>query len=583
MNPSDTPATGARQRLLGVNGWLAIGLLVPFIWAATARGNAFPLYLFQAEDMPVVGGLIALLLLTDRWAPRWGLPNARPSLWHVLAGGVAMALLLWWGCYALLGNYPLSRDEHMVVFDMSVFAHGHLAEPIAAPWRPFAVDLVPAFLLNPDMPTGLVSAYLPGNAILRLLFSFVADPAVMNPLLVCCGGLALLDIAKRLFDDDNRAIWVVLMVYALSAQGAANAMTAYAMTGHMALNLIWLAAFLRGGRWGHAVAIGIGFIATGLHQMVFHPLFVAPFLIWRLREGHWRLVLVYAVAYGAIVAWWMAYPMLAALETGVGTRRGGSHERFFADRVLPLLLNRDPMTIPITTLNLLRFFAWQNLALLPLLAAAVSLAWRARSIVTPLFWGSASAILFFAIILPYQGHGWGYRYLHGYLGSFALLAGFGYRQLALEKGRAADGMVVLLSAATLLVSMPFLLNRMQAFFAPHLRLEHLIARQGGDFLLIDTEEEHRTTDGEWTENAIDHVRNRGDLSNRPLRFSSRVMPRKSLAELCARGSVTLITRKQLHEIGFASNSPLASPRVDAMIAAVNQFHPGCLKPAVPDR
>jgi len=579
MDLSNSATAYRRRQLLGLNGWLALALLVPVLWCAFAQGEAFPLYLFKFQDLSVLTGLITLLFLTDRWSPRWMLPDVRPMLWQIALGGLALALLLWWGCYALLGNYPLSRDEHMVLFDMAVFAHGHLAAPLAPQWRPFALDLVPAFLLNPDMPTGLVSAYLPTNSVMRLLFSMIADPALMNPLLVLGGGIALFDIARRLFGEDGRAVWVTMIIYALSAQTAVNAMMTYAMTGHMALNLIWLALFLRGRWWEHAMAIAVGFIATGLHQLAFHPLFIAPFLLWRLRDGHWRLVLVYGAAYTVILGWWMAYPMLASLQAGVGHHHGGSQESFLADRVLPLLTQREPMTFPYMVLNLLRFLAWQNLALLPLLAAAAPLAWRTRGIVAPLLWGIVGAVFFFALILPYQGHGWGYRYLHPYLGSFALLAGFGYQRLVAQRGRAADAMVLLLSAATLFASMPYLLNRTHEFFAPHLRLEQFIERQGGDFVLIDTEEEHHTTDGSWGENAIDHVRNSPDLSNRPLRFSSRTMQEASLADLCRRGTVTVIARADLHRIGLALNSPLGSPRFDAMVEKTRRLYPACLRSA----
>lgn len=579
MDLSKSPVVPTQKRLFGTNIWLAALLLVPFLWCATMRGNAFPLYMFHAQDMMVLLGLIGLLLLTDRWAPRWLLPASEPSFWQVALAGTGLALALWWGCYALLGNYQLSRDETMVVFDMEIFARGHLAEPIAAQWRPFAERLVPAFLLQPDMPAGLVSSYLPGNAIMRLLFSAVADPALMNPLLVLCGGLALFDIARRLFPHHDRAVWVALLIYTLSSQMAVNAMTTYAMTAHMAFNLLWLAAFLRGRIWGHTAAIAIGFVATGLHQIVFHPLFVGPFLLWRLRDGQWRTVLVYTAAYAAIVGWWMTYPMLAGLQAGAATLGGGSQDSFFNDRVLPLLLNRDPMTIRLMALNLLRFFAWQNLALIPLLAAAVPLIFNMRSIAAPMFWGIVGGVFFVGFILPYQGHGWGYRYLHPYLGSFALLAAFGYVRLAQDQGEKADGMVVLLSAATLLGSVPYLLDRTRTFFAPERALEHLIAQQRGDFILVDTEDPRETTDGNWAPNAIDHVRNLPDLSNRPLRFSSRFMPQQQLAELCRRGSVTLITRADMQRVGFALNYSLASQRFDRMIAAVRASYPTCFRSA----
>ena len=72
------------------------------------------------------------------------------------------------------------------------------------------------------------------------------------------------------------------------------------MSAHLAFNLIWLWCFLRGDRKGDAGAIIAGFIATGLHQLLFHPLFVAPFLAHLWLTGERRRAIVYAFAYLAI-------------------------------------------------------------------------------------------------------------------------------------------------------------------------------------------------------------------------------------------------------------------------------------------
>ena len=42
-----------------------------------------------------------------------------------------------------MGNFPLSIDERMVVFDMAVFDRMHLAAPLAPAWRPYAQALGP--------------------------------------------------------------------------------------------------------------------------------------------------------------------------------------------------------------------------------------------------------------------------------------------------------------------------------------------------------------------------------------------------------------------------------------------------------
>lgn len=125
-----------------------------------------------------------------------------------------------------------------------------------------------------------VSGYLPINSALRALVGTVADPAVANPLLLVVGLAALWQMARRLWPGRNDAPVVVLLLEATSTQLVAASMTSYAMMGHSALNMVWLALFLRGGRWGIAGALMVGCLATGLHEIHFHPMFVAPFLFW---------------------------------------------------------------------------------------------------------------------------------------------------------------------------------------------------------------------------------------------------------------------------------------------------------------
>jgi len=407
---------------------------------------------------------------------------------------------------------------------------------------------------------------LPINAALRLAFSELADPFFFNPVLALIGGIALWQVAKRELGEDHRPKLVALLFYLTSTQMIVTAMTTYAMTAHMALNLVWLWAFLRGGRIGHPVSIAIGFLAIGLHQVVFHALFVAPFLLWKLRTGEWRVVFLYGLAYAAIGGWWVSYTGFVLAQTGIEPQSAGETRGFFADRVLPLLLERDPSTVPLMFLNLLRFVAWQNLALLPLLVFALPFAWRDRGVGGPLVWGIAGALLTFTLILPYQGHGWGYRYLHPMLGSFALLAGIGYQRLAARIGERADGIVLTLSAVTLAAALPLLIAATDRFVAPHVTLERIAASKQADFLIIDTEVSP-STDGRWAANAIDHVRNDPYLGNRPLRFSSRNMDRQAVLELCRRGSVAILTRAEMHRARFALNLPVRSPEFDAKVRA----------------
>jgi len=506
------------------------------------------------------------------WTPSWRLPVRAPNPWLLAAIGTAIALALAVGTYVLMGNFPLSIDERMVVFDMAVFDQGHLAMPLAREWRSYVDALFAAPLLNPTMPSGVVSSYLPMNALLRLAFSKLADPALFNPLLALAGGAALWDIAKRTFGKDDPACWVVLLVYALSAQMLVNAMTVYSMTAHMALNLIWLAAFLRGGRVGHSAAILTGFIATGLHQLAFHPFFVAPFLLWRLRQGEWKLVVTYAVAYAAIILWWASYPMLAAHEVASGLPRPSGTS--FTSRIATAFAERRGDTILTTILNLLRFFAWQNLALLPLLLAASTVAIRDRGLPAVLMLGVGLWMAFITIVIPFQGLGWGYRYLHPYLGSFALLSGYGYRQLRAVIGQKTDGVVLSLSAITVALTIPLLFLGAHSVVEPYLALDRLIEEQRTPMVLVDTDL-GLTTRGGWSGNAIEDVHNLPNLSNRPLRLSSLGTNAELLAALCVRGRIALITRRDQRRVGFPLVTEPDSPRFAEQVQSIRSRMPGC--------
>lgn len=539
-------------------------LLAFFIAIDMLHGSHFTLFHFKEQDRPVLVAAIALLL-----ALHWGRPTLRarfapPGARGLIGVLVGIALLLWGMTYWLMSDFGVSYDEVMVWFDALVYGEGRLATPFPAEWRAYTLSLVPAFLLNSDHPQGLVSAYLPVNALIRLAFDTVLAGSLANPLLYLIGGVALVDIARRQFPGDRGTVAVVVLLYALSMQAWTAAMTPYAMTGHLALNLVWLAAFLRGGRW-HILAIAAGALATGLHQLVFHPLFVAPFLLQRLLRGEWKLVGGYALAYAAICAWWIAFPMLASQYTGTASVAGASQSDFFRDRLLPLLLVRDPLTLQLMAMNLLRFFAWQHLALLPLVLLAMPAVVRGEELARPLLGGILLVITVMGFILPYQGHGWGYRYLHGWIGSFALLGGMGYRSLRAREPGFALAAFAATTAATLL-AMVWLTTRVDAFVAPHVALERRLAGIAADMVIVETEPAHTTRDGKWAANAIDLVRNRPHLTNRPLRFSSQLMTPASAAALCARGTIALVDRDAQRAVGFSLNQPGPSRRFMALRA-----------------
>src|SRR3546814_449225 len=190
--------------------------------------------------------------------------------------------------------------------------------------------------------------------------------------------------------------------------------------------IVWLALFLRNDWRGHFGAAVVAFLAIGLHQLQFHPLFAAGFLFWIVLQRRWGLAAFYAVVYALIILFWgKVYPAILHDVYQVKPLAGGKPSNL-ALRLKILIFSRLGSDL-LPLLNLSRFMAWNNVLLLPLAALGVlQLRWRTMfardaSIVLPL---TITCILGL-LLLVYQGHGWGYRYLHGLIGAFCLLGGFG--------------------------------------------------------------------------------------------------------------------------------------------------------------
>src|SRR3546814_5503078 len=81
--------------------------------------------------------------------------------------------------------------------------------------------------------------------------SDLADPELTSPLFLAVGFGALWHIARKLFPGRPDAVLVTLLLAFSSTQLLVMSMTAYAMTAHFALNMVWLALFLRNDWKGH--------------------------------------------------------------------------------------------------------------------------------------------------------------------------------------------------------------------------------------------------------------------------------------------------------------------------------------------
>ncbi len=97
------------------------------------------------------------------------------------------------------------------------------------------------------------------------------------------------------------------------------------------------------------------------------------------------------------------------------------------------------------------------------------------------------------------------------------------------------------------------------FVKPHAMLTQLVSQQDSDFVLLDTMP---------PSDAIDEVRNRADLSNRPIVISSKNLQPGQLIELCERGTITPISRRSFHSVGLSEDVPATSPYFEKQLLTI---------------
>jgi hypothetical protein len=269
-------------------------------------------YFFQTQDAFWLG-FVALLLLGVAIAriPAVISPAATIILRYPRTAVVCLSALVLLcgiiGTLVVFHGYHLSRDEFLAEFDATILRTGTPVALAAPEWQSFFLALAPCFMLPVAQGAGFLSAYLPVNAGLRALTGLMADPAWTSPLLAAGAVVAIFWVARRLFPSRPDAVLVTTLLVATSSQVLLTSMTSYAMTAHLTLNLLWLWLFLRDDKIRHAAAIGVGFLATGLHQLIFHPVFAFPFIIRLWTSGRRRLALTYLFTYAVICLFWIGY------------------------------------------------------------------------------------------------------------------------------------------------------------------------------------------------------------------------------------------------------------------------------------
>ncbi len=301
-------------------------VLVPFLLAApvllgwvAVREEAD---LFVKEDARRVVGAMTALLVILPFASRLRLASPlspRASIWAL--------------AFVASRSRPRRRPGVRRLRPLARRAHGQLRGRDPAP-RPALGDRPPAGGTSLPDSSRSSSAFRPAATAAGL------SAGERGPLVALAstggvpgqsgagGGLSVLAayaVGRRLWPERQDLALVSALFVAISSQELAAAMTPYAMTAHMAFNLARLRLHLRGGKAGDAGGFGYRIFATGLHQLVFHLMFAAPFVLQLWLDRRWRVAAAYTLAYAAICLFWLSfacaalvYGRLGHAATGVG-------------------------------------------------------------------------------------------------------------------------------------------------------------------------------------------------------------------------------------------------------------------------
>ena len=199
------------------------------------------------------------------------------------------------------------------------------------------------------------------------------------------------------------------------------------------------------------------------------------------------------------------------------------------------------------------------------------MAWRLGGAPRSLVFGIGLTVVAMMVLLPYQGHGWGYRYLHGFLGSGCLLAAFGWlklREATPEDAARIDGGLALACAFSLLVLFPIRAVQASLFSRPYAESFAAISRTDADVVVVDAE-------GRFF--ADDLVRYDPSLRNRPKVVHLALLTPELIGTLCARYRVSVFTPEMAAEHGIRAGRPERDPKLVDLRRALNA--PACRRGA----
>jgi hypothetical protein len=406
--------------------------------------------------------------------PRDGLFRASHPRWLHLVVAVAVLVVALAGRRLVLFDFDLAMDEYASWFQARIFAEGRLRAPVDAAWSGLTQALTPIFIGAEERSSTWASTYLPVFASLRAGALVLGAEGALNPILTALSVLLVWKICRQVWPGEGDTAVAGIVLFAATPQVLVNAMTGYAMPAHLAANLFWIVLWLSPGR---AAVLGLpilGGLAAGLHNPFPHALFVAPFLVASVRR--WsvrRLVYTGAVYASFVLSWWLWLKAFHPQAT---------------DSAGPLAIFSLPglSQVPLQAMNLALLATWQAPGAILLAAVALSARARMPAPVRLAAIGLLSSFAFYVLFPASQGHGWGYRYVHGALAGSMLLGVHGYR---IVRDRCREGVarrvLVAGTLAALLVAIPVRFLQVREFAKPFAAAQESISRIPADAVVVD--------------------------------------------------------------------------------------------------
>ncbi len=460
-----------------------------------------------------------------------------------------------------LHGYTYSLDEYLVEWQAAISLNGDLVAHLPQEFQPYRQALQPLFIFNFDGTDAWTSGYRPVFSWLWAIFELINIGMLTNAILAAACIPLIHRIAKNIWPDKPWLWGLAAVLLATSPHFIFPAMPSFAWPAILFFNLLWLLFFIQKDKRYQLMAMVVGFLAVGLHQIHAHLLFAAPFVLWALFSKNYRLFIYACITYLFAIMFWLHWHelirifVLGASIDDVGFFLNSRYLRgYFHMRNIPTGAYQFStfMSSAYIFTNFMRLLAWLGIPLLVLFVASLFMRDKKPVLINLCLFSILLAFITHSILMPDGMHGWGYRYMQGTMGSIVILAVFAFdRCLSGADFYSVKSKKVLhylscLLIASLLVSLPMRSIQMKKYVQPMKDAYSFLVRQNVEIVLLD---DKRVFFG------LDLIRNDPYLRNKPVIMSLSKLSEDEIKHLCRRYKASIISYEDLADFGVMHTVP----------------------------